>query len=90
MVAVLGEIHRGCPLPGQQPACLARLGPGAGVCGCGSCPAQPGGATRLAAESTQSLQTRTGDTAPTPVSSPAWFVARLHAQRPGCAGGECA
>jgi len=61
MVAVLGEIHRGCPLPGQQPACLARLGPGAGVCGCGSCPAQPGGATRLAAESTQSLQIRTGD-----------------------------
>jgi len=40
MVAVLGEIHRGCPLPGQQPACLARLGTGVGVCRCGSLPAQ--------------------------------------------------
>jgi len=42
MVAVLGEIHRGCPLPGQQPACLARLGTGAGACGCGSCPRSAG------------------------------------------------
>src|SRR4029077_20501959 len=62
MVAVLGEIHRCCPLPGQQPACHARLGTGAGVCRRDRCPAQPTGVPHLAAESRWPLQIITGDT----------------------------